>query len=768
MSQSVSFKNLNTDHNDSNAPLEPIDNLSFHENIEDHQQQTDDRESSSFHDCSPTDQNNYTESIENKKKVVKVKIEISGSAHEINLCLEEADVPEKIRAAFRKHLTDTNSRDRQAWYSWMQYEQRFGHFKELEALFAEALIPHGDIPMWRLYIDYVLSCNELSTLSDLGSKNFQLKSVGAPEEDAERKRTVSQAYELALANVGLDFHSSPFYREYIRFIRGWQTDGMYEQQQQMDLVRKIYHRAIATPMEGIELLWSEYDAYENGLNKIIGKKIIADHSAAYMAARLAARELSAIIEDTERTYGSIDVIGNEKFRLSKFLEWIRWERGNPLKMPESATLLSQRIAYAFKTALAEFPFQSLIWFEYTRHMLITNPVTKTISTNEDNPVISIFKEAVSTLGEDDVLVNFAYCDYMEELYTHERSSQNQKDSGDSSKSSGPAEDHPHPAKIIYEALIDRLYTTTNRDQEASDRLTLAFVQFMQFCRRVEGMTSARAVFTRARKLTSGPPLTHHIFSAASRMEIYMGAKKLEPAAIPGYSIAGKIYDLGVSRFSNNYEFLIECLYHMLIQLDEQNARSFFERTVNSNKMPQDELVEFWNAYLDHIYMHGDEQTRRLMVSRFRDSFLGHPSANELAVFSRLYSYTCRSGIVTRLAPISPDDELLLSSSSRKLLSDQSIFHIPDTLQSLIDKMPRGNFSGPSIDCDMIIEALLTGLADTPYLYSKRVSTKHRIDIPFQDKRVPKKRKEDVDDAEAAESRNAPTRPDDIFAQRRLK
>lgn len=68
----------------------------------------------------------------------------------------------------------------------------------------------------------------------------------------------------------------------------------------MDQTRKVYQRALATPLDGIESLWHSYDSYENGLHKLTAKKVLADRSPAYMTARAAARELKDLINLIDR------------------------------------------------------------------------------------------------------------------------------------------------------------------------------------------------------------------------------------------------------------------------------------------------------------------------------------------------------------------------------------------------------------------------------------------------------------------------------------
>ncbi len=36
----------------------------------------------------------------------------------------------------------------------------------------------------------------------------------------------------------------------------------------MDALRKVYHRAVQIPLENVETLWSELEAFENNLNRI--------------------------------------------------------------------------------------------------------------------------------------------------------------------------------------------------------------------------------------------------------------------------------------------------------------------------------------------------------------------------------------------------------------------------------------------------------------------------------------------------------------------
>jgi hypothetical protein len=43
---------------------------------------------------------------------------------------------------------------------------------------------------------------------------------------------------------------------------------MWEEQQKMDVVRKAYHRAVQIPLDNVERLWQELEAFKTALRKI--------------------------------------------------------------------------------------------------------------------------------------------------------------------------------------------------------------------------------------------------------------------------------------------------------------------------------------------------------------------------------------------------------------------------------------------------------------------------------------------------------------------
>ena len=59
----------------------------------------------------------------------------------------------------------------------------------------------------------------------------------------------------------------------------------------MDALRKVYHRAVQIPLNNVERLWQELEAFETNLNRITAKKFMTDFSPAHLQARTVLRQL---------------------------------------------------------------------------------------------------------------------------------------------------------------------------------------------------------------------------------------------------------------------------------------------------------------------------------------------------------------------------------------------------------------------------------------------------------------------------------------------
>jgi hypothetical protein len=56
----------------------------------------------------------------------------------------------------------------------------------------------------------------------------------------------------------------------------------------MDLLRKVFQKAVVVPMDGVEEVWKEYDKFENSLSKLTVRLISSsgDEAVLWTASRI--------------------------------------------------------------------------------------------------------------------------------------------------------------------------------------------------------------------------------------------------------------------------------------------------------------------------------------------------------------------------------------------------------------------------------------------------------------------------------------------------
>ena len=126
--------------------------------------------------------------------------------------------------------------------------------QEMEKILGRALPQNPYLPLWSLYLDHIRRHNNLTT-----------------DASGQARQIIQQAYDAALQYVGLDKDSGKLWQDYVQFIRSGPGNiggSNWQDQQKMDLLRKVYQRAICIPTQATNILWKEYDGFERGLNKM--------------------------------------------------------------------------------------------------------------------------------------------------------------------------------------------------------------------------------------------------------------------------------------------------------------------------------------------------------------------------------------------------------------------------------------------------------------------------------------------------------------------
>jgi hypothetical protein len=423
------------------------------------------------------------------------------------------------------------------------------------------------------------------------------------------------------------------------------------------------------PVDGIEQLWASYDAFENGLNKLTAKKMLSDRSPAYMLARSFCKELRDHAVACDREALPSPPQGDSHGRLLAFLNWIVWEKANPLKIAEGP-VLHARVNYAYKCAVSSLRHYPEVAFDYSRFLA---------EKGLDKEAEAVLKGSIGTTPCA-LLTSFALADQLE-----------------ASQRFGEAKD-------VYEELVKSLDTRLGTFQLQPDAtpsleaqqtiqdLTLAYIQYMHFGRRSDGINSARAVFTRARKLAHCTP---QLFIAAARMEYHCKKDAV---------IAGKIFELGMARFGSSLEYVSEYLHHLILLNDDTNTRALFERALQS--ISSGEVIEIWKLYLDYEFHYGDCKSISALEKRFKIAFPENLISKDISLFARRFGYGELQPAEERVWTIlqatpSPSTDLVRSVKPKFAFAT-------DLVADLTLRIPPAHmYSGPGIEPELLVRLLQT-------------------------------------------------------------
>ena len=429
------------------------------------------------------------------------------------------------------------------WRIYIQQELKAKNFERVEKLFQRCLIKILNIDLWKLYLQYIRETKgRLPTF----------------------KEKMAQAYDFALDKMGLDFLSYPIWADYVVFLRGTHVTGSYAESQKITATRRIYQKAIVTPMLGIETIWRDYCLYENSINPLIAKKFTEDRSRDYMNARRVAKEYEAITKGINRTMASVPPQNSpeEYKQVELWKRYIQWEKENPMHS-EDLTLVTKRVMFAYEQCLLCLGHHPDVWYEAASYLeqssrlLIEKGDQSTAKVFADEAA-AMYERAIGVLRESAILY-FAYADYEEGRGRFEK----------------------------VHAIYKKLLAIEEIDP------TLSYIQYMKFARRKEGIKSARTVFKAAREDTR---TRWHAYVAAAHMEYFCSKDR---------TIGHKILELGMKKFSAIPEYIMMFSEYMGHINDDNNSRVLFERALSSGQIPHEKTRLIWSSFLEFESNVGD-------------------------------------------------------------------------------------------------------------------------------------------------------------------
>ncbi|XP_035900462.1 protein suppressor of forked [Anopheles stephensi] len=471
------------------------------------------------------------------------------------------------------------------WKVYIEQEMKYRNYERVEKLFQRCLVKILNIDLWKLYLTYVKETKAgLST----------------------HKEKMAQAYDFALEKIGMDLHSFSIWTDYITFLKSVDALGSYAENQKITAVRKVYQRAVITPIIGIEHLWKDYIAFEQNINPIISEKMSVERSRDYMNARRVAKELEIVTKGLNRNLPAVPptVTKEEVKQVELWKKYIAFEKSNPLRSEDNA-LVTRRVMFAIEQCLLVLTHHPAVWHQAAQYLdqsskLLVEKGDLNAAKVFSDEAANILERAINSVLSRNALLYFAYADFEE-------------------------------GRLKY----DKVHQMYNKFLSINDiDPTLAYIQYMKFARRAEGIKSARAVFKKAREDVRS---TYHVFVAAALMEYYCSKDK---------DIAFRIFELGLKRFGGSPEYVM-CYIDYLSHLNEDNnTRVLFERVLSSGGLTPQLSVEVWNRFLEFESNIGDlssivkvERRRSAVLEKLKE-FEGKETAQLVDRYKFLDLYPC--------------------------------------------------------------------------------------------------------------------------------
>ncbi|XP_046843995.1 cleavage stimulation factor subunit 3-like [Xenia sp. Carnegie-2017] len=493
-----------------------------------------------------------------------------------NVLLREAQsLPIASGRALYERLVERFPTCGRYWRLYIEQEMKAKNYENIEQLFQRCLMKVLNVDLWKSYLHYVKETKgSLPTFRD----------------------KMTQAFEFALDKVGLDFNCYQIWADYIAFLKAGEASGSFAENQKIMNLRKVYQRAVFTPINNLESLWRDYTSFEQSVNKVLAKKLIDEKTREYMNARRAAKEYEAITRNITRGNPSVPPQGtpSEMKQLNLWNKYLQWEKSNPLKSEDMA-VLTKRVMYAFEQALLALSFYPNIWYQAALFLEDRSRQLFDQGDQQNGKIMAdeanaIYERATSTHMKFNVMLHFAWADFLE------------------------SQMKVNKAKDVYENLL----STPNIDH------TLIYIQFMKFSRRSEGIKESRAVFKRAREDTR---CCYHVFVAAALMEYYITKDKV---------VSMKIFELGLKKFANEAKYILAYLEFLIHLNDDNNTRVLFERVLSN--LPQEKSREIFKKFLDFEANSGDLASYLKVEKRKLSLFKEELESRETTLLVDRYRY----------------------------------------------------------------------------------------------------------------------------------
>lgn len=516
------------------------------------------------------------------------------------------------------------------WTLQLKGELQRDEFKIVERLLAECLSgekANNDLQLWATYLDYVRRTNNLIT----GGQ--------------EARAVVVRAFELVMEKCAVfEPRSTLFWNDYLGFLEQWKPVNKWEEQQRIDMIRRLYKRMLSVPFESIEKMWNRYTQWEQDINSLTARKFIGELSSEYMKARSLYQEWSHLTKGLKRSFPSSLAMANRNTiprsgesidpnQLKTWLSWIEWEKENKLGLEE--TTLNARVTYIFKQGVQHMLFSAEIWYDYAMYVSDASERCQILHTavlaNPTSPSLTFKLAECYELDNNLELVQKCFDDCTQSLL--------------------------HQYRLT---LADKNEATLYKQKK---ELTFVNCIYMNTMKRLSGLSAARSVFGKCRKLKNN--LTHDIYIENAYLE-YQNQKD--------YKTACKVLELGLKYFQDDAAYVNKYLDFLIVLNNDSQIKTLFETSVEKLK-DLEGLRTLYKKMISYESKFGSLSNVYSLEQRFFERF---PQENMIEVFTDRYRV---------------QDENLIKKLELTYMDDWSGIDSADLLNSSLKRSREGQANG---------------------------------------------------------------------------
>ncbi|KAG0672633.1 mRNA 3'-end-processing protein rna14 [Maudiozyma exigua] len=570
------------------------------------------------------------------------------------------------------------------WSIHLKENLQRDEFETVESLLAQCLsgeTENNDLSLWMTYLDYVRRKNNLIT----GGQ--------------EARAIVVKAFDLVLEKCAMfEPNSSQFWNDYMLFLEQWKPVNKWEEQQKVDMIRTLYKRMLVVPFNSLEQMWNKYTQWEQNINSLTARKFIGELSGDYMKARSLYQEWTNITKGLRRV-APINLRSVNKKNLPHTIEdpefvqqidiwkkWLDWEKENKLMLPEET--VAMRVSYVYKQSIVYMLFSPETWFNYA------------ISYDQNESTI---RKQILTLGLQANPTSLTMCIKLSEIYSMENDIEMIKTCFDSTTKT--------VQKLYKKNVAEK---NTDKIEQLKEKLTYLYCVYMNTVKKISGLSAARSIFGKCRKLKDN--VTHQIYIENAYLEYYNQAE--------GYKTALKVLELGLKYFHTDGQYINKYLDFLILLNKDSQIKTLFESSIDKIENNSEKHAIF-KKMIQYETKYGNISTVYTLEKRFKEKF---PDETMIDTFSNRYLIQRRNMIKKLELPYIYDefDEMPISftyggkrPNKRGHDDDQSgsnkRFHgnngksheIPEPIINLLKVLPkRQYFKNAILDPTSLVDYLI--------------------------------------------------------------